>query len=220
MVLRGQLFVNIIESPSPADLRAGRSEGKMLTSTLDLIGLPFEYSLVQNYSEFMDALGRKTSQGVDSHKRVPVLHLSMHGSHAGLALTDGKFLSWADLNWKLRLLNRKLGHVLIVCLSSCHGLFGLRMLRQETAAGLIEHDPPFRLLISNLDPVPWSDAAVAFATFYHLLERGRDQFEMVRAMRMASGNDRFFGLLAGTDVSDEIYVLGTEELVKALQMPS
>jgi hypothetical protein len=208
-------FINVIESPSSADLAVGRSEGKMLTAALDLAGLRYAYSLVENYSQFMNALGKQTVEAYE-HDRVPVIHLSMHGSPEGLVLTDGRFLSWRDLNWKFRLINLRLNHVLIVCLSSCYGLSGLRMLRGETAHGILESQPPFRLLVSNLNPVPWSDAAIAFSTFYHLLERGKNPNELVAAMRMASGNDDFFGLMAGKTIDGEILVLGTEQLCKAL----
>lgn len=50
-------FVNIIESPSPQDRAFDRTEGKMLKAALDLVELPYTYSLVGNYSEFMQALG-------------------------------------------------------------------------------------------------------------------------------------------------------------------
>jgi len=213
-VFAGKLFVNIIESPSASDREVDRSEGKMLRAALDLAELPHLYSLVSNYREFMAALGEWTVNPI-ARDRVPVIHLSMHGSPAGLVLTDGHFLPWADLNWKFRMINGKLNHTLFVCLSSCYGLSGLQMIRQETYGGLENH-PPFRLLVSNLDRVPWSDAAIGFSAFYHLLERGRNPLEMVNAMRVASGNDRFFGLLAGDEPTEQLIVLGSDQLRKAI----
>ena len=214
---RQNTWVNIIESPSKQDLADGRSEGKMLTAALDLIGLPYEYSLVSNYGEFMDALGRKVVLGVQKHKRVPALHLSMHGNVDGVVLTDGKFLPWSDLNWKLRIANSKLHHTLIVCLSSCHGLQGAAMLRNDTVKGNIQEDPPFRLLVSNLKSVRWSDAAVAFSTFYHHLARGTDLLDLVRIIRVASGNDDFFGLLVG-DSTSNVAVLGAEHVKRGIEV--
>lgn len=211
----GMTFINVIESPSKEDLAAGRSEGKMLTAALELACLPHSYSLVGNYSEFMTALGKWTTDATNEHKRVPVIHLSMHGSPDGVVLTDGKFLPWADLNWKFRMINLKLKDILVVCLSSCYGLSGLRMLK-ETTHGILEHQKPFRLLVSNLNPVPWSDAAVAFSTFYHLLERGKNPLEMITAMRIASGNDGFFGLLTGNTLDEQVIVLGSDQLRKAV----
>jgi hypothetical protein len=162
------------------------------------------------------ALGKRTVEASNEYERVPVIHLSMHGSPEGMVLTDGHFLPWADLNWKFRMINLKLNHTLIVCLSSCYGLSGLRMLRGETAHGILENQPPFRLLVSNLEPVHWSDAAIAFSTFYHLLERGKNLNELVTSMRVASGNDKFFGLMAGNKINDNLIVLGTDQLRKAL----
>lgn len=209
----GKTFINIIESPSTADRESDRSEGKMLTAALDLAELPYLYSLVSNYQEFMTALGRWAVDEV-ARERVPVMHLSMHGSPRGLMLTDGHFLPWADLNWKFRMINQKLNHILVVCLSSCHGLSGLQMLREDAYAGLKQ--PPFRLLVSNLKRVPWSDAAIAFATFYHLLERGKNPLEMVTAMRAASVNNGFFGLLIGNEPDQQVIVLGSDQLRKAV----
>lgn len=203
-------FVNIIESPSPQDRAVDRTEGKMLKAALDLVELPYTYSLVGNYSEFMQALGSWNDQ------RVPVIHLSMHGSPEGLVLTDGHFLPWNDLNWKFRLLNMKLQNTLFVCLSSCYGLSGLRMLR-ETVHGTLQEHAPFRLLVSNTDSVRWSDAAIGFATFYHLMERGKNPAEMVSGMRAASGNDNFFGLLVGNPPESKVLVLGSEQLRKSVE---
>lgn len=210
----GKTFINIIESPSKADREAGRSEGKMLTAALDLAELPYLYSDVPDYQEFMTALGRWTVEAI-ARERVPVIHLSMHGNENGLVLTDGRFLPWADLNWKFRMMNLKLRHILVVCLSSCYGLSGLQMLREQ-AYGTLEKQPPFRLLVSNLERVPWSDAAIAFSTFYHLLERGKNPLEMVSAMRVASANDGFFGLLVGHEPEQQLIVLGSEQMRKAV----
>lgn len=218
-IFKDGLIVNIIESPSAMDLRQGRSEGKMLTAALDLVGLPHSYSLVGNYTEFMDALGRKLVLGADKHKRLPSLHLSMHGSTDGVQLTDGKLLTWADLNWKLRLINSKLKHTLVVCLSSCYGLSGAVMIRSETIKGSLKENAPFRLFVSNLDAVTWSDAATAFATFYHHLAKGTDMLDLVRVMRVASGNDAFFGLFAG-EKAGEVGVLGTTEVKKSIERGS
>lgn len=57
-MFKGRYFANIIESPSESDRADGRSEGKVLTAALDLIGLPYHYSNVANYKEFS---GRRIS---------------------------------------------------------------------------------------------------------------------------------------------------------------
>ena len=54
------------------------------------------------------------------------------------------------------------------------------------------------------------------STFYHLLERGKSPLEMVSAMRVASGNDGFFGLLVGNEPTQQPIVLGSDLLVKAV----
>jgi hypothetical protein len=215
--LRQRTWVNIIESPSRRDLAEGRSEGKMLIAALNLIGLPYEYSLVSTYSEFMEALGRKLALGIQKYGSLPVLHFSMHGNERGVVLTDRRFLPWNDLNWKLRLVNSRLRNTLIVCLSSCHGFQGAAMIRDDTVKGGIEDDAPFRLLVSNLRSVPWSDAAVAFSTFYHHLARGTQLLELVRIIRIASGNDEFFGLLVGASTS-QVLVLGTEAVKRGIEV--
>lgn len=190
----GASWVNIIESLAQRDLSEGRSEGELLQAGLKLIGIPYKYSLVGTRREFLDALGRVTVEGTEEFPRIPWFHFSMHGSREGIVLTNSEFLSWKDLNWKLRMINRKMGNLVVVCMSSCFGLSGYKML-QESVVGDLKDTPPFGLLVGNVVAVPWSDAGIAYLTLYHLLSKGVGFHEAVVGMRAASGNEGFFGKL-------------------------
>jgi hypothetical protein len=59
---------------------------------------------------------------------------------------------------------------------------------------MVLDDPehPFFAIVGNSQKPTWPEAAVAFASFYHLVANGHYVHDAVAAMRVASGNDRFF----------------------------
>ena len=51
---------------------------------------------------------------------------------------------------------------------------------------------PFYAIVANSEKPLWSDTAVAYSTFYHLLSKGEFITDAVDAMRIASGNKTFW----------------------------
>lgn len=51
--------------------------------------------------------------------------------------------------------------------------------------------PGFWALVGHPESAAWSDAAVGFAAFYHLLFSGQHPRDAVEGMRAASGDSRF-----------------------------
>jgi hypothetical protein len=47
---------------------------------------------------------------------------------------------------------------------------------------------PFYAIVANSGKPLWSDTAVAYSTFYHLLSKGEFIVNAVAAMRIASGS--------------------------------
>jgi hypothetical protein len=161
----------------------------------DRIGIRYKYSLVQDYGEFMVALGKTLSEGVREFKAVPMLHFSMHGSSEGIQLTDRRILDWRDLSWKLRLLNRAFARKLVVCMSSCYGLSGYKMLLEGMAVGELASVPPYGLLVGNVRPISWNVAEVGFVNLYRLLSEGSSFDDAILAMKTYTGDRFFFGTL-------------------------
>ena len=182
----GSGFVFMVESPSGNDLLYGRTEGKTLFEALKLSGTPGWYSLVTDKETFYTALRERIFDALRAFpNEPPILHFSMHGSTEGLALTNGEFISWFELKTALAPLNNALPNGLLICMSSCFGISGQRMAMHTDA------DKPFWALVGNCESAQWSDAAVAFVTFYHRLFKGAALDTAVSAMRIASGDDNF-----------------------------
>jgi hypothetical protein len=180
-------FVYVIESPRDTDLLDGRSEGQALCSALKLAEIPHFYSLVTTPNSFEVSLGERLAEAsAKSEGRLPILHFSMHGNKEGVALTNGKFLTWGDLRTALQPLIERLEGELVVCMSSCHGHWAMNMALNEDPAR------PYGALIGNAADANWSDSAVAFIAFYHRLFSGASLEESVSAMRAASGDNNFF----------------------------
>jgi hypothetical protein len=117
-------------------------------------------------------------------KGTPVLHISAHGNERDIGLTNETFFAWEELADLLGKLNDALHGELILCMSSCEGARGWNM--------ALTHSPrPYSALVGTEQPPTWSETAIGFATFYHLLSLGRTVKESVEGMNSACGNPRF-----------------------------
>src|ERR1700681_2231859 len=192
--LKERLFVHIIESPSPEDLLAGRTEGAALSESLKLAGIKQCYNLATNEETFLKALGLRLGQAVKNLRAFPVVHFSMHGSENGLGLTDGQLIEWDQLATYFRSISEALKWELIVSISSCFSARGIRMAMSERA------DSPFHNLVGHPGSPSWEDAAVAFITFYHLLFKGYELQYAVEAMNIAAGSEEKFILFSGHQI--------------------
>jgi hypothetical protein len=192
MVVNG--FVYVIESPSDVDLLDGRSEGRVLCQALKLAGIPHWYSLVTSPKTFEMSLQERLVQSLKAHPNMlPILHFSMHGNNEGIQISSGDFLSWTQLRHAIAPLNNQMNGSLLISMSSCMGGSGCRMAMHD------EKSPSFWALVGNSGEALWSDAAVAYVTFYHLFFKGVAIDECVAAMRKASGDQRFMAFF-GADV--------------------
>ena len=182
-------FVYVIESPSPADLLDGRSEGRVLWEALKLSDIRSWYSLVTDPVTLGEALGPRLPEAMRINDPAwrPILHFSMHGDSDGCVLTDGSRLKWEDLRNRLQPLSGALhakGIPLVVGMSSCFGSWAKKMAESEG-------QPVFTLLVGHPGEANWADLAVGFVAFYHRLFGGAHPTVAVKAMKMASGNDLF-----------------------------
>lgn len=179
-------FVYVIESPADTDLLDGRTEGRSLCEALHLAEIPHWYSLVTTPKTFEESLGMRLHQALKHFGKLPILHLSMHGDNEGVALTNGEFLPWENLRKLLMPLTNAMEGNLLVCMSSCFGSSGCRMAMHE------EKEHPFGVLVGNTQSALWSDAAIAYISFYHLLFNKDISVEKcVERMCMASGDNNF-----------------------------
>lgn len=187
-------FVYVIESPSDVDLLDGRSEGRVLCQALKLAGIPHWYSLVTTPKTFELSLQERLVQSLKAHPNMlPILHFSMHGNNEGIQISSGDFLSWTQLRHAIAPINNQMNGSLLISMSSCMGGSGCRMAMHDGKS------PNFWALVGNSGEALWSDAAVAYVTFYHLFFKGVAIEECVAAMRQASGDQRFMAFF-GADV--------------------
>ncbi len=185
---RFKFFVFVVESPSSVDLYHRRSEGEIIRQAVNLNQIPcivrtavnleaFEASLKIGLTEEM-----KIFQGL-----IPILHISAHGNTEGIQLSDNTVVPWAYLRQLLAPINSALNNGLLICLSCCEGYAGTRM-----AMFIEDEGYPFYAIVANSGKPLWSDTAVAYSAFYHLLSKGEFIVDAVDAMRIASGDQTFF----------------------------
>lgn len=192
-------FVYVIESPSPGDLFEERSERGLLKEALRLSGVPAVMRMVIDRRSLERALKddirevflRRNAKLQEKGKpfEVPIVHISAHGNESGIRLSDGSDVSWTDLGDLLRPFSKLIKGKLILSLSSCQGL-AAKVLAREVASC------PFRAIVGHDGKPNWSDAAVGFTVFYHLLKKGVTAVAAEEAVRAATADgDLSFNVL-------------------------
>lgn len=193
-------FVYIVESPSAPDLYHGRSEGERVAQTLRLDSIPCVTRTAINKEAFTAALRIGLPETMkEIPGRYPILHISAHGSSGGIQLSSDEVVSWNDLRDLLIPINQSFKGTLLLCMSACEGYSACQMAMQ---AGEAPH--PYLFMVGNLGKPTWSDTAVAYLAFYHLLAKGQSLDVAVSAMKAASGDDRW--LFESANESKQFYV--------------
>ena len=185
---RIKFFVFVIESPSPVDLYHRRSEGEIIMQAVGLNQIACKVKTAVTFEAFEACLkiGLKESMEFFPDK-LPILHISAHGDSSGLQLSSGETINWSNLRQLLAPINQALNNNLLVCLSCCEGYSGARMAMYVEDQGY-----PFYGIVANSKKLVWSETAIAYSTFYHLVAKGEYLVDAVSAMRVASGNKYFF----------------------------
>jgi len=187
--LKRKFFVYIVESPGDRDIYVKRSEGEMLLQALSLLGIPATHRIPVNLVSFSVSvtldLQKYLKEQVD--ELLPIIHISAHGNRNGIQLTDGLLVSWDKLRDLLMPLNKLLDGRLLLCMSSCGGSNACIMAMSEDEVG----ETPFGAVVGHTGETTYSNTAIAYATFYHLLAKGYSIKKAVEAMKIASGDFDF-----------------------------
>lgn len=177
-------FVYIVESPSAPDLYHGRSEGSLVADALKLDGIPCVTRTAINSEAFVAALRIGLPEAMKQFPgRYPIIHLSAHGGGDGIQLSSGDTINWHSLRQYLVPINESLQGTLLLCMSACEGYGACRM-----AMEIGDSPHPYFAMIGNFGQPTWSDTAVSYLAFYHLLSKGWPIPDAVDAMKSASGD--------------------------------
>ena len=183
---RYEFFVYIVESPSPVDLYHGRSEGGLVARALALDRIPCVTRTAISPAAFRGALQVGLPEAMKRFgNRYPILHISAHGSLQGVQLSSGDVVGWPQLRELLLPINESLGGALLLCMSACEGYSACQMAMQEQQGG----PHPYFAMVGNYSNPTWSDTAVSYLAFYHLLAKGHTVFDGVRAMNVVCGTE-------------------------------
>jgi hypothetical protein len=149
-------YVHIIESPSPANLIDGISEGRLISEALRLAKIPCLYNLTVNKEMFLESINNRIGDATVEYQKTPFLHISAHGDKYGLELTDGSRINWNELKEIIKFLNIGLQSQFVICLSTCQGFSGCQM------AMHVDKDIAFGAIVGPLGNIPWDESAIAF----------------------------------------------------------
>ena len=176
-------FVNIVESPKDSEIYNNTSEAILLKKAIELNNIPCVSRVAINKSNFFKGIYEGFIEGLKKYNYIPILHISCHGSANGIQLSCGDVICWDEIRDHLSVVNKHLNNSLLLCLSTCEGFSACKMAMQKET-----NQHPFLALIGNNKSPTWSEAAIAYATFYHLIINGNRIEYATNAMRIASGN--------------------------------
>jgi len=188
-------YVHIVESLAPEELLHDFVPGRALTKYLRLCGVPYQYNNVVDIPSFTKALDSRIIDGINDFGVPPILHLGMHGFEHGIQLTTqratGSYYEWSQLSQFLLPIHRYVNNQLIVCMSSCSGIYGQAMANQQT-----NNEVPFSSLLGFASTVDWRDLALGYSVFYRRFQGGGNAEDIIEAVKLASGKPDF-GLVNG-----------------------
>ena len=185
--MSANFYVHIVESPSPAELHYGITEGRALCSILDIAGIQRSYNLVVNLDQFHIAMTHQVNKAINEFDKDPILHLSTHGNEKGIQLTSQHetedLIFWSELTEYIRPIHDILKDGLGVCMSCCGGAHGTQM-----AKVMKKKDTPYRWIAGSFAQIKYPDAALAYSTFYRRLHCDADNIGcLLEAIRVTSG---------------------------------
>ena len=176
--------VYIIESPSGEDLYHQRSEAQRLQDGLDLIGIQSTSRAVDSRARLEAAIAECTEHATRGWTPL-ALHVSSHGGSPGIQLTDNNIVTWNEFRDLLAPLSKATNGDLLVCMSSCQGVHGVKM--------AMDFGPlPFSVIVGPTEQLSYADTAIAFLAFYHLVAKGYPFDQAVSAMSLAAGQSFTF----------------------------
>lgn len=149
---RSKPEVYIIESLDPDDEGNGRFEGAIISQVLNFHGKVCKYEYVRTRDAFEAAVRRF---GESNYR---YLHISCHADREGICTTNQEEIDFDEL---AKILNPFLSERRLF-LSACE------MVHADLAAAIIPHSGCYSVVGPNED-VRFSDAAVLWASLYHLL---------------------------------------------------
>ncbi len=194
--MSADFYVHIVESPSPAELRDGVTEGRALCSFLDIAGIPYSYSLAVDLDQFRIAMTNKVDEAINGFSKLPILHLSVHGGEGGIQLTNQEKLLWSELADYIHPINNRLNGRLDVCMSCCGGAYGAQMAQ-------VFPDSPYNWLVGSFADVALPDIALAYSILYRRVHCGYENLlELIETVRAASGISDF-GIWDGKRIQEE-----------------
>lgn len=164
--------VYIIESPSFRDILDNRKEGLALSKILDLAKIRNEVFGVSDIETLELALDRIAKNVLEIRKDIGMvqLHFSLHGSKEGIALSDKTFIDWITFYPLIKKFNETIEYIkapngilfapTYLIFSVCNG-FSAKIIKE------FDETSPYTALIGPTAAVEWSDALLAYSTFYH-----------------------------------------------------
>ena len=115
------------------------------------------------------------------------LHFIAHGDEAGLAIGENQELvPWDKFRSELRSMNDAMSGQMIVNMTSCSGLFGVRIVDPD------DPDLPFFGIVGPMQDLEVTDASRLSLEFYCLMHSGKNIAEIISLNKQSASSSLYF----------------------------
>ncbi len=183
------MIISVIDCSRTTDVLYGQTPALYFKELVDQCGISAQYERALDIESFRAAIDRSLFRSV-SLEQWPVIHIDGHGNANGIGLPDGDFIRWGKLAAILEPTLEAYDGAVILCISTCNGLYGARM------AGIEALDASFMAVVGSLERIYQESAAYAYLAFVTHLKDGSPPRACLDAMN-ACYREPVFDILAG-----------------------
>ena len=138
----------------------------------------------------------------------PIIHLEIHGSELGIGFADGSFISWEDVGWDFKKINKLCCCNLLVTLAVCHGAWLVKAFSTIT-------ELPFCGLIGSQEAIYESDLVSRFTAFYQELSTNNNLQEAINQLKSTGNPNAKYEVIT----AEEIFVNAYQGYIEKMCTP-
>lgn len=191
----------VIQSLKQGDLKTGERlyDDVLKWKNIFKPNVPTEYYTVDTKEEFIAQLDSIKDALIEGD--ILTLQLETHGSKNGIALANGDSISWNEFQDLMRVINEKIGGLLVVCLAMCFGGATISTIQPEKRA-------PYRAIVAPYKEVPAGAVEDGFKAFYDVYDNMMDLPKAFTEIQKSAVDDTgrpYFDVLTSENIFDQTF---------------
>lgn len=192
--------IYVIESLQACEFKTGKNiyEDLIKRKVYNNPILYHEYVDIKKYKEFESLMLR--INGEIKSGILPFIHFEIHGSSQkdGLVLSSGELVSWQQLAYFTRNINKSTHNNLAISFASCHAAHFMNSIKLDDAA-------PFSCFVSTIEAVTTGEVEIDFTNFFDTFFSSADFGNAVSALNRDNKNPHKYNLFSAEDFFEKAF---------------